>query len=89
MRLSNTLKHFMIGIIVGAFVAFLLDCFGVGIASLFSCFVFFLGTIAYESGQNFNSLDDNYIKNKWLDILCDILAGNAGYIATIYLLIGF
>ena len=74
MKLTNTWKHLIFGIIAG--LLWFLICLIPGMRQLeiFGLISFFFITVAWEQAQRLRAKKWN-----WLDSLVDILAGNAGF----------
>ena len=79
MKLSNTSSHIIIGLVLGAMFGMLIGFTQAFELAIFSCIVFGLITIGFETAQKMQSTDPNYIAKKWLDSLIDIVVANIAF----------
>ena len=84
--MTNTYKHFLVGLFVSAMIAIVISFINISkdiqfIVSITVTGIFFIGTLLWELRQYDNSwVQVNYWKRKWKDILGDIFFGNLGFI---------
>ena len=79
-KLSNTMKHLSIGSLAGSLLSMAIAFFGIFDIAIFTCIVFFFGTIAWEAAQRSSSK---------LDSIVDVIAGNIGFNALFWLVMWF
>ena len=81
MKLTNTWKHALVGAVFG--LLWFLICLipGMWQLEIFGMFAFFFVTVAWENTQRLRTKQWN-----WLDSFMDVVAGNAGFHATYWLL---
>ena len=87
---TNTWLHAKVGIFAAFAVFMLMFLFNVreyiwiNYIAIGACLFFSILVEAWQYDDADNKTD--YLKRKWLDITCDLLAGNGGFIGTLWLL---
>ena len=79
MKTTNVAEHFRIGIIAGIVAGMVMPI--LRLETLWSAVIkaAFILMVLFELWQKIQSTNPNYLKLKWLDCICDIVAGWIGF----------